>query len=109
MLEKLKQKYSDTGHERLGFILSEGEVVELDNAHDVPQHGAKYSSSDLFRYMFSGDFTVKATWHTHPSETKNLSGDDYVAFKNYPDIDHYVIGNDGVRRYYVEEGVLKHE
>jgi len=29
--------------------------------------------------------------------------------KNYPDIDHYVIGNDGVRRYYVEEGVLKHE
>jgi len=107
MLDELLKKYSDEGHERIGFVLSDGHVVELSNSHDDPEFGAKFSSSDLYRYMFSGEFNVQATWHTHPSLSKNLTGDDYIAFRNYPELDHYIIGKDGVQKYVVEDGVVK--
>lgn len=109
MLEELQSKYSDEGCERLGFILEDNTVVELVNAHDDPENGAQFLSEDLFEYLYSPEREqeVIATWHTQPSATSNLSGQDYVAFINHPDLEHYIVGNDGVTRYYVDKGVVK--
>lgn len=111
MLKELLTKYSDEGNERIGFILDNDEIVELLNDHDDPENGAKFRSADLYAYLYDDKrvVNVKATWHTHPSATSNLSGDDYIAFRNHPQIDHYIIGNDGVTRYYVENGVVKRD
>lgn len=108
MLKELSKKYNDEGPERLGFILRSGEVVELPNSHDDPEQGARFLSDDLFEYLYSGNFDVVATWHTHPSATCNLSGEDYIAFNNNPQVEHYIVGNDGVAKYFVDEkGVVR--
>lgn len=110
MLEaKLNEKYNPQGLERLGFILEDETLVELTNAHSEPEQGASFSSQDLHKYCFSGKFKVIATWHTHPGETSNLSGEDYSAFQAYPKIKHYIIGSDGVSRYSVKDGVVKND
>lgn len=109
MLEELQNKYSDEGIERIGFILEDNSVVELVNAHDDPEAGAQFLSEELFAYLYDPDRDqeVVATWHTHPNQSSNLSGEDYTAFLNYPELDHYIIGNNGVSSYYVEDGVVK--
>lgn len=103
MHKRLLKRYNEDGPERLGFVLTRGRVVELVNAHDDPEFGAQFFSEDLFEYLYSGKHETVATWHTHPSKTSNLSGEDYVAFRNHPQIKHYVIGNDGVTEYYIDE------
>lgn len=107
LLSKLKDKYNPDGNERIGFVLEDETIVELENAHSDPLGGASLKSGDLFKYLFSGEFKVIATWHTHPSETSNLSGEDYATFLAYPDIKHYIIGSDGVSEYFVEGGRIK--
>lgn len=112
MLRELQNKYSDEGQERLGFILASGDVIELTNAHDDPEMGAQFKSSDIYRYLYSddaADLGVTATWHTHPAESNSLSGEDYPAFKSHPKLSHYIVGNNGVRRYYIEEGTIKYD
>ena len=111
MLKELLNNYADEGNERLGFVLEDGTILETFNNHDDPEFGAMYRSADLFAYVYDPDRLVSAvaTWHTHPSATNNLSGDDYVAFTNHPHLEHYIVGKNGVAKYYVtEDGVVKH-
>ena len=105
--EKLLKKYNQFGNERIGFVLADGTLVDIKNKHSSPDEGASASSTDLFKYMFSGEFEVIATWHTHPSKPCNLSGEDYRGFLAYPDIAHYIIGEDGLAKFIVEDGVVK--
>lgn len=110
MLKELLNKYTDEGNERIGFVLADNTVVECVNGHDDPQYGAKYRSADLFDFVYNPDTENKAvaTWHTHPNVSCNLSGEDYVAFKNHPHLTHYIVGKDGVATYTVnEEGDVK--
>ena len=110
MLNELSNKYADEGNERLGFVLEDNSVVELTNGHDDPEYGAQYLAEDLFNFVYNPDFEHQAiaSWHTHPSKPSNLTGDDFIAFTNHPQLVHYIIGNDGVRKFYVdEEGTLK--
>ncbi len=112
MLKELLNKYSDEGHERLGFVLEDLTVVELTNCHEDPEHGAKYLSQDLFNYVYNPKYPkwAIATWHTHPSEPKNLTGEDYTSFRNHPQLTHYIIGNDGVAHYTVDsKGTVKND
>lgn len=110
MLEELLTKYSDEGPERLGFVFESGKIIELTNIHPHPEEGAQYPSEDLFKYLYSDNIedAVAATWHTHPAESSTLSGDDFMSFKNHPSLEHYIIGNNGVRKYYFDEGALKY-
>lgn len=95
--------YSDTGPERVGFILHDGKVVELDNICSDPENGFEISAEDIIQY----EKDIKATWHTHPDATSNLSVDDYKAFLNYPDLDHYIIGRGkNISCYYVSDGKI---
>jgi len=112
MLKELQNKYADNGDERIGFILDDGTLVEMLNSHDDPEFGAKFRSADLFAYLYDPEreVTVTATWHTHPSASCNLSGEDYIAFQSHPDLTHYIVGNDGVGKFTVDEtGTVKRD
>lgn len=86
--------------ERCGFILKTGEIVEVPNICAEPEQGFDMRGEDLIKYPAISS----ATWHTHPDEDSNLSAGDYVTFLNWPELDHYIIGNDGVTKFQVRDG-----
>lgn len=98
---RLKEFYSETGNERVGFILKNNHIREVPNIADDPENAFMLLSEDIQEYLLSGK--AVATFHTHPGASANLSVSDYIGFQNYPDVDHYVVGKDGVRKYEVEE------
>lgn len=87
-------------HERVGFVLQNGEIVEVKNVSSDPEYGFEVSASDLFKYALD----AFASWHTHPITSSNLSSEDMPAFLNYPDLRHYIIAKDGVACYVVNKG-----
>ncbi|WP_419902137.1 hypothetical protein [Kiloniella sp.] len=97
---KLLDFYEDTGKERVGAILKDGSVYEFENVHPEPYEAFDVAPEELIRL----DDEMKATFHTHPKFTSNLSAEDYQAFTNWPDLIHIIIGNDGPSAYIVENG-----
>lgn len=98
----LQEKYEAEGPERVGFILSSGEVVEVENVSDDPENAFKVSLEDIIAH----EANATGTWHTHPGETSNLSVSDYKSFLNWPTLDHYIVGADGIACYRVMDGDL---
>ncbi|MES0134517.1 hypothetical protein NKJ88_06075 [Mesorhizobium sp. M0016] len=86
--------------ERVGFVLKNGKVIEVQNICENPAEGFDVSGEDIALYAL----TARATWHTHPNASHNLSANDFNTFLNWPELDHYIIGNDGIRKYIVEDG-----
>ncbi len=93
-------KFYNEDVERVGFVLPHGKIVEVDNIALDPKIGFDVSADDLITY---GDDAV-ATWHTHPGASNNLSTEDMHTFLAWSNLDHYIIGNDGVRKYTVVDG-----
>lgn len=102
LVELLEVKWTETGPERVGFIMPDGDIVEVDNQHPQPDNGFDVSIDDLEKYAD----TAVATWHTHPGGEANLSLDDHEGFMNYTTLDHYIVGSDGLRRYRVVRGQI---
>lgn len=84
-------------NERVGFILNDGSIIELENICSDPLNGFEVKGDDLLLY----EDRVIATWHTHPGASSNPSIGDYSSFLNYPDWRHYIVGDDGVVAYEV--------
>jgi proteasome lid subunit RPN8/RPN11 len=95
--------YSKSGIERVGFILTSGEEVEVENIHEDPNNGFDVDPAILVKY----EADIVATFHTHPDCSSNLSVDDYQAFFNWPEVLHFIIGNDGIRCFQVKQGKIK--
>lgn len=89
--------YADIGPERVGFILRDETIVEVDNIAPNPENGFSVRADDIIRY----EDEAIATWHTHPNSLANLSAEDYVGFRNYPLLRHYIVGKDGIRCFVV--------
>ncbi|KQS84244.1 hypothetical protein [Rhizobium sp. Leaf383] len=87
-------------NERCGFILKNGDIVEVPNICTDPTNGFDMRGEDIIRFAP----LASSTWHTHPDEDSNLSAGDYATFLNWPEHDHFIIGNDGVTRFFVEGG-----
>lgn len=100
VLEELKTKYSDEGIERGGYIKSNGEVVEVENVHPNKIEGFAFSCDDLD--MLENEDVI-ATFHTHPNGVSNLTKEDSVAFRNWSDFLHFIIGKDGIMCYRVTD------
>ena len=98
----LQEKYEAEGPERVGFILSSGEVVEVENVSDDPENAFKVSLEDIIAH----EANATGTWHTHPGGTSNLSVSDYKSFQGWPNLTHHIIGSDGVAVYRVVDGDL---
>ena len=88
--------------ERCGFALNDGQVIELSNIAEDKAAGFEIDPRDTLRYIDD----MSGIWHTHPNKTSVLSGQDKQCFEQWPDVDHFVIGNDGIRKYRVMEGVV---
>lgn len=106
MLETLLQP-SDK-HEKCGLVLQDGTVVEVKNVANNPVIGYLMDPVEVLPYLTAG--TVAGTWHTHPSGSAVLSGEDLEGFNAWPDLIHHVIGWAGnkpeVRSYKIVEGAV---
>jgi proteasome lid subunit RPN8/RPN11 len=90
------------GIERVGFVLQDGSLIEVPNISPHPENSFMVRGEDIMKYALSGE--AQATWHTHPVKDGNLTIEDHEMFLNYPELEHYIVGNDGVRRYSVKDG-----
>jgi proteasome lid subunit RPN8/RPN11 len=104
IVRKLKRKllHTDT-RERCGLVLSDGMVFQLDNIHPDPERGFMISGVELFKYQTM----LAGTWHTHPGQSSVFSQEDHDGFMQWPDLTHFIVGNDGVRAYRVEDGIIR--
>lgn len=84
--------------ERVGFVLKSGEIVEVENICPHPEEGFEVKTEDLVRYLDE----ATASWHTHPGKDAGASHADFLTFRSYPELEHYIIGTDGVRKYRVD-------
>lgn len=96
----LKQFYSDTGPERVGFIGDKNQIIEVQNVSAEPNNGFLVSPEDTIKCIDRGAW---ATWHTHPSQDSNLSGEDHRMFLNWPYMTHFIVGADGVKAFSYNE------
>lgn len=88
--------------ERVGFVLSDLSIVEVENICDDKRNGFEVKGQDLLDHL---DVAI-ATWHTHPGESSELSLNDFYGFRDYPDWDHLIVGKEGVTLYRVNEGTV---
>lgn len=93
--------YSNEGPERVGFIIPRNEIVEVENISENPLDGFLVDAEDIIHYTETKG--AIATWHTHPNQSANLSGEDNRIFFNWPELTHFIIGNDGVRAFKYDE------
>lgn len=82
----------------MGLILLDGTIIEMENICTDPENGFEIKAEQMLAH--EGD--IYATWHTHPGQVSNLSAGDYLSFLSWPDLSHYIIGTDGVARYFVQ-------
>lgn len=99
-MKQLLLQFLTPGDERIGFVLKTGEIVEVANICQDPADGFEFSGADLLKYADDAE----ASWHTHPGLPSNLSVADHQGFLNYPDLIHYIVGEDGVAKYIVQKG-----
>ena len=81
--------------ERCGFILTSGEIIEVENCHPQPNNNFAINPIEFERK------DILAVWHTHPSDEVNLSVEDYHAFLSFPQYEHIIIGCTDRAHYYV--------
>lgn len=85
--------------ERCGVITRTNTVLEVQNQAQDPKNTFAFQIKDL-------ENDPKATWHSHPETTANLSIEDYRFFQSWPELVHFIIGVDGVRCYQVLDGIV---
>ncbi len=90
-----------------GLIDIYGHVHLVDNVHTEPEKGYRMDPVSALRLL--NDQEIVATVHTHPNGTSNLSQEDYAGFSLWPDLAHYIVGNDGITHYWFEDGLLLQE
>ena len=78
-------------------------IVKLENISKNPNNDFELSEENL---ELLNSENVYGTFHTHPGRDANLSISDYLTFKNYPRLIHYIIGKNGIKCYKVQGGIL---
>lgn len=88
--------------EQCGLIIKHNRIIEVMNVHPDPTKGFEIPVEAVMKY----EDVLEGTWHTHPYGSSALSEMDYACFLAWPDLDHYIISNEGVKRYVVKDGVV---
>ena len=102
-MKSLFRFYSETDPEEVcGFVLENKRSVQVKNVHPEPTQGFEIDPEDIMSYIDR----IKGIWHTHPQATSVLSGEDKQCIEQWPDVAHYIVGEDGIRKYVVENGVV---
>ena len=104
LASRLKRKLRPTDtEERCGLVLRDGRCFQVENTHGEPARGFRLDASEMVKH----EGELAGTWHTHPNQTAALSEEDFMGFRQWPDLTHYIIGTDGVRGYRVVDGFLE--
>lgn len=74
--------------EHCGLILTDGTFVHVANLHAEPVKGFHMDPKELVFYAGQ----ISATWHTHPAQDPNLSEEDMNGFRQWPELEHHIIG-----------------
>lgn len=98
----LAEYHDRNGPERVGIILTDGTIHELENKADDPFSQFRIDPSVLIAL----EDEIEATWHTHPHGYANLSVADYQTFLAWPQFFHYIVGNDTVICFSVKDNVV---
>ena len=98
-------EFYEGDEERCGFILDDGQVLELKNIHPEPQKGFEIDAEEILRYISR----IAAIWHTHPGSTSVLSGEDKLCMEMWPQVKHMIVGKDGITTYRVVNGAVLNE
>lgn len=99
----LFDRYEDGAlEERCGLILDGDVIIECKNIHPEPEKGFEIDPEVVLEHLDQ----LRGTWHTHPGQKSTLSGEDHICFTQWPALDHYVIGEDGIRAYKIMEGAV---
>lgn len=99
---KILYDYYKGNKERCGFILKDGSIVELDNIHPEPTEGFEIDPIEILRYVDD----LKAIWHTHPDSSSVLSGEDKLCMEAWPDLEHFIVGEQDISSYTVKHGAV---
>ena len=94
-------EYYEGEKERCGFVI-DGAIFELPNIHPEPTEGFEIDAGEILRYIDQ----IEAIWHTHPGSSSVLSGADKDYMEMWPKVSHFVVGEDGITEYKVENGVV---
>lgn len=100
-MDKLREFVGGTV-ERCGFILANGEIVEVPNQSIQAHNSFEVSDEDFLRYADQ----MVGTWHTHVNGVPNLSLPDYYTFMDFPDMEHWVVSEPATVCFRVREGHL---
>jgi proteasome lid subunit RPN8/RPN11 len=91
--------------ERVGLVLSSGEIVELRNRSPLPEVTFMVTVDDIEAHP-----TAVAFWHTHPRNNVWLSAEDHAMFLRTPQLLQYIVAERRIRSYEVASGkVLNRE
>jgi proteasome lid subunit RPN8/RPN11 len=108
VLDTLLKLYDPSeSREICGLIDVYGHIHLVENVHAEPEKGYRMDAVAALRLLNDQDIT--ATVHTHPKGDSNLSQEDYAGFSLWPELTHYVVGHDGVTKYWFENGLLLQE
>lgn len=100
-MDKLRE-FTGGEVERCGFILSSGEVVEVENVSSHPGQNFEISEEAFLTYVD----TMTGLWHTHVNGIANLSLPDYYTFMDFPELEHWVVSDLASVCFKVEETQL---
>lgn len=93
--------YYEGDEERCGFVIEDA-IFELPNVHPEPKEGFEIDPAEIVRYSDQ----IEAIWHTHPNGSSVLSGADKSYMLMWPHVSHFVVGEDGISEYKVEDGTV---
>jgi proteasome lid subunit RPN8/RPN11 len=103
-MEKKLRKFLDPSDtkERCGLILKGNRVIETKNIAENPVTGFEIDAADLI----ANEDKLIGTWHTHPNMSSVLSEADWFGFVQWPKLKHWIIGQDTISVYTVEDGIV---
>lgn len=93
--------YKEDGIERGGYVLK-NEVIECENVAQNKLEMFQFDF-DVLDKLDENESDVKFLFHTHPNGNSTLSKQDFLAFINYPQFLHLILGKDGISCYKVTE------
>lgn len=111
MSVKALRTYWSDRVERCGFILTNGQVIEVENVANNPETEFEIAESVFNEYADE----IKATWHTHTGTNANLSLEDYLTFLAFPEYQHWIVSAKKTVLFGIEEnsvviqGVYHHD
>lgn len=88
-----------TEEERAGFVLLDGEVIELTNVAEDKVTKFDASPDEILLHC---NKPIAALWHTHPDGSANLTSEDWHTFLAWPDVEHIIVAKDEIRFYGVK-------